>query len=69
MPHPVDHFVIDVKQNPGFSVPPPVRHVEYTEEHPVYREGEVVYPKWALPDAGRAGGAGPPQGAACPPQQ
>jgi hypothetical protein len=58
MPSPVDHVLVDVKQNPGFSVPPPVKHITYTEDHPVYREGEVVYPKWALPEAG---------GPACPP--
>jgi len=64
MPHPVDHMLIDVKENPGFSVPPPVKHITYTEDHPVYREGEVVYPKWALPDgAGGAGGLGCPPGA------
>jgi hypothetical protein len=58
MPSPVDHVLVDVKQNPGFSVPPPVKHITYTEDHPVYREGEVVYPKWALPEGG---------GQACPP--
>jgi hypothetical protein len=51
--------LVDVKQNPGFSVPPPVKHITYTEDHPVYREGEVVYPKWALPEGG-GGPAGPP---------
>jgi hypothetical protein len=73
MPHPVDHMLIDVKENPGYSVPPPVKHITYTEDHPVYREGEVVYPKWALPEGG-AGGAACPPGApmgppGMPPQQ
>lgn len=58
MPSPVDHVLIDVKQNPGFSVPPPVKHITYTEDHPVFREGEVVYPKWALPEGGGPGGPG-----------
>jgi hypothetical protein len=60
LPQPVDHMLIDVKETPGYSVPPPVKHIEYTEEHPVFGEGEVVYPKWALPEGG-------PGGAACPP--
>jgi hypothetical protein len=79
MPSPVDHVLVDVKQNPGFSVPPPVKHITYTEDHPVYREGEVVYPKWALPE-GAAGGPGyqpggpqgmpdPQQGMPAPPQR
>ncbi len=64
MPSPVDHVLIDVKQNPGFSVPPPVKHITYTEDHPVYREGEVAYPKWAMPEQpGAAGGANCPPGA------
>ncbi len=74
MPHPVDHMLIDVKENPGYSVPPPVKHITYTEDHPVYREGEVVYPKWALPEGGAGGGACPPGAPmggppAMPPQQ
>ena len=66
LPQPVDHMLIDVKETPGYSVPPPVKHIEYTEEHPVYREGEVLYPKWALPEGG-AGGAACPPGAPMPP--
>jgi hypothetical protein len=66
LPQPVDHMLIDVKETPGYSVPPPVKHIEYTEEHPVYREGEVLYPKWALPE-GAAGGAACPPGAPMPP--
>ena len=62
LPQPVDHLLIDVKETPGYSVPPPVKHIEYTEEHPVYREGEVLYPKWALPEGGAGGAACPPGG-------
>jgi hypothetical protein len=50
MPNPVDHMLVDVKHTPGFSVPPPVKHIQYSEDHPVYQEGEESYPKWALPD-------------------
>ncbi len=50
LPKPVDHMLIDVKHDPGYSLPAPVKHVQYTEKHPVYEEGEVVYPKWALPE-------------------
>jgi hypothetical protein len=67
MPHPVDHMLIDVKENPGYSVPPSVKHSTYTEDHPVYREGEVVYPKWALPEGAGGGGACPPGAPGGPP--
>lgn len=46
---PVDHFLIDVKHDPGYSLPKPVRHVEYTETHPVLGPGEVSVPAWAGP--------------------
>jgi len=49
LPAPVDHFLIDVKTNPGVRMPKPVRHIEYTEDHPVFRPGEVSYPKWSMP--------------------
>jgi hypothetical protein len=49
IPEPVDHFLIDVKTNPGVRMPKPVRHIEYTENHPVFAPGEVSYPKWAMP--------------------
>jgi hypothetical protein len=49
LPDPVDHLLIDVKHDPGYSLPEPVRHIEYTETHPVYSPGEVSYPAWALP--------------------
>ncbi|HIE96171.1 MAG TPA: hypothetical protein EYG03_21855 [Planctomycetes bacterium] len=44
MPKPVDHLLIDVKHDPGYSVPEPVRHIQYTEKHPVHRPGEVAHP-------------------------
>jgi len=50
IPDPVDHMLIDVKHDPGYSLPKPVKHVQYSEKHPVYAEGEPVYPKWALPE-------------------
>jgi hypothetical protein len=54
---PVEHMLIDVRHEPGLSLPHPVNHVQYTEKHPVYSPGEVSMP---------AGGYG--QGAYCPPQ-
>jgi hypothetical protein len=47
MPRPVENMLIDVKHEPGMSVPPPVSHVQYTETHPTYRNGEVSWPAWA----------------------
>jgi hypothetical protein len=38
IPDPVDHFVIDVKQKPGINIPEPVRHVEYEEKQPIFRQ-------------------------------
>jgi len=52
---PVDHMLIDVKHEPGLSLPHPVKHVQYTETHPVYSPGEISAPV----------GAG--YGADCPP--
>ncbi len=45
MPEPVDHMLIDVKHNPGYSVPEPVRHIQYTESHPVHAPGTVSTPQ------------------------
>jgi hypothetical protein len=36
IPEPVDHLLIDVRHNPGINLPDPVKHVEYTETHPVF---------------------------------
>lgn len=50
---PVEDMLIDVKHEPGISLPPPVNHVQYTESHPVYHTGELSHPAWAT------GGAAP----------
>ena len=57
IPDPVDHQLIDVKHNPGYSVPKPVKHIQYTENHPVFGEGQLSAPV-------SGGGMG---GAYCPP--
>lgn len=44
---PVDNLLIDVRHNPGIRMPKPVRHIEYEETHPLYRDGEVSYPAHA----------------------
>lgn len=44
IPDPTDHLLIDVKHNPGYSVPEPVRHIQYTEDHPVHGPGQVSHP-------------------------
>lgn len=49
LPEPVDHMLIDVKHDPGYRMPAPVKHIQYTETHPTFNEGEVSYPRWALP--------------------
>lgn len=49
LPQPVDHFLLDVKHDPGVSVPAPVKHVEYTETHPTYSPGQVNYPASMMP--------------------
>jgi hypothetical protein len=46
---PTRHLLIDVQHQPGISLPPPVRHIQYTEKHPVHRPGEAAYPAWARP--------------------
>ncbi len=48
LPKPTEHLLIDVKHKPGLSLPKPVKHVRYTESHPVYRPGELAYPAWSL---------------------
>ncbi len=47
LPDPVDHMLIDVKHDPGYRLPPPVKHIQYSETHPTFNEGEVSYPRWA----------------------
>ena len=44
LPKQTDHMLIDVKHDPGLSLPPAVNYMEYTETHPVYAPGEVAYP-------------------------
>lgn len=45
VPQPVDHLLIDVEHDPGYSVPDPVRHIQYKETHPVYAPGQVATPQ------------------------
>ncbi len=49
IPKPVDHMLIDVRHEPGLSLPEPVRYMQYTEKHPVYQQGETSMPAWAVP--------------------
>lgn len=44
---PVDHMLIDVRHEPGISMPKPVKYVEYTEKHPSYSSGDLSVPAWA----------------------
>ena len=44
MAGPVNDLLIDVKHEPGIRMPNPVRHVQYTERHPIYSDGQVSYP-------------------------
>ena len=61
---PVDHMLLDVKHEPGYRLPHPVRHIEYSEKHPTHSPDEELYPHWDLP-AGASGGPGPAT-AICP---
>jgi hypothetical protein len=38
IPEPVEHFAIDVKQKPGIRIPDPVKHVQYEETQPMFRQ-------------------------------
>jgi hypothetical protein len=49
IPPPVDHMLIDVRHEPGLSMPEPVKYMQYTEKHPVYQQGETSMPAWAQP--------------------
>ncbi len=60
IPEPTRDMLIDVKHNPGYSVPEPVRHIQYTEDHPVFSPGDVTVP---VSGGGGFGGGG----AYCPP--
>lgn len=46
---PVKDLLIDVKHEPGYSMPDPVRYIQYKEKHPQYAPGEQSYPKWSNP--------------------
>lgn len=48
IPDPVDHMLMDVKHEPGIRLPKPVKHVEYSETHPIYGPGQVSQPNWNL---------------------
>ena len=48
LPNPVDHMLVDVKHEPGMRLPKPVKHVEYSEKHPIYGPGQVSQPNWNL---------------------
>lgn len=48
IPEPTDHLLIDVKHEPGIRLPKPVKHVEYSEKHPIYGPGQVSQPNWNL---------------------
>jgi len=58
IPKPTKDMLIDVRHDPGINYPEPVRHIEYTEKHPVYAPGELAWPN--------GGGQGGP-GGYCPP--
>lgn len=41
IPKPVDHMLMDVKHKPGIRLPKPVKHIQYTENHPQFRQPVV----------------------------
>jgi len=49
LPKPVDHMLIDVSHDPGYSVPDPVKYIQYKEKHPVYPAGKLSNPAWNGP--------------------
>lgn len=44
---PVEDMLVDVRHEPGIRMPRPVRHVEYTEKHPIHSPGQQSWPAWA----------------------
>jgi len=44
---PVRDLLIDVRHEPGISLPKPVNYIQYTETHPSYSPGELSQPAWA----------------------
>jgi hypothetical protein len=70
-------MLLDVKHNPGIRIPAPVKHIQYTENHPDFR-GPIVQENGGYGDGGAgayggayggAGGSYGPDGTYCPPQQ
>ena len=59
IPRPTDHLLIDVKHNPGIRIPAPVKHIQYTENHPEF-SNDVVQEYGAGAGAGGAGAYCPP---------
>jgi hypothetical protein len=55
---PVKDFRVHVKHEPGYRLPHPVREMEYTETHPLYRTNQLSWPQWAQ--------GGPPAAAPTP---
>ncbi len=49
VPGPVEDLLIDVRHEPGLSLPQPVKYIQYTESHPVYAPGEISQPAMAMP--------------------
>jgi hypothetical protein len=46
LPKPTDHMLIDVQHKPGYRMPAPAKHIEYTETHPMYGPQDVSKPAW-----------------------
>jgi hypothetical protein len=44
IPKPVNDLLVDVKHNPGWNIPEPVRHIQYEETHPTHAPGELAHP-------------------------
>ncbi|MEZ5944212.1 MAG: hypothetical protein R3C18_22715 [Planctomycetaceae bacterium] len=56
VPKPSGKVRIDVRHEPGISLPPTVEYIQYTEKHPSYGQGDLSMPAWAE----GAGGYCPP---------
>lgn len=56
IPKPVPHLLIDAKHEPGYKLPKPVRHIQYSETHPHYKRDQLSIPM-------NAGGGFPMMGA------
>lgn len=69
LPKPVNDVLVDVRHEPGYSLPPPVKYIQYTEKHPVYQPGELSNPAWNSMGQGAYGQGQFGQGQYCPPGQ